>query len=691
MIAGSADSSKSASMYNKVIVAGASAGSQQRSSSPTAHADPTTRNRSSASTRDARVCFQQQSTVATGPSIGQCSTVRQDGSVFGWSMEAASSRTRSALENSAREVAKVNTDPQAASTAAKRQPHLSGAEREEISPNLLLRTDTRGSRLGAAGALAISVPHIVDLDSSFDDEVTDLSEEDQRLRYFEAMDLSLERRFSDVVQLYTSDELDSDDDGDFHERLITPGAVDTPSAWLVRTPQGTTAKRHSALSPRPSDATEPFPSYPSIPSPRGHETPRMRVSANHKTSPQSLSFHAQHQLERGASISTTTPPPDPEACPTFHLQLTADIPDMVAHSARGSQGSPLLEAVPTNISGKRNQYTPTADQEEYTRAQVERRKNTASSKIPDKPTREPPLSPHGLGIVCIDSDPRKKGRPETGRPTLARSSTEPVLAYSQSHPRSTTDDRSENRYISRQPSPTAEAGANKNASSTSSHFDSPVDTIDISVYTSTTSLPPLPSSARRASIVLPPNAIKVMANPLKDREIVANGDNDGQITRQEASRGTLASHSSQYEYRQINSDSVASSPSRSRSQRTRRSALHPGHPYALQAEFFASTAPEGIVSSEPSHKQELMTDVKYDFASAKNKHWPPHLNVQLSDEPVRMPAPHSGPTKYSRPRLPPRHHTDTVLASSSYRRDSTVPPPAPKLPWHRMFDGPFLS
>lgn len=87
-------------------------------------------------------------------------------------------------------------------------------------------------------------PFIVDLDSGLDDQTpiaalqkpsdSDMEEEERRIRYFEAMDVSLDRRLSDVIQLQSEEDLDSDDD-DNHERLITPGTLVEPDAWPMET------------------------------------------------------------------------------------------------------------------------------------------------------------------------------------------------------------------------------------------------------------------------------------------------------------------------------------------------------------------------------------------------------------------------------------------------------------------------
>jgi hypothetical protein len=689
MIASPAGPSKCSSMRSAVVGRGKSNSSRQSSSSPTAEA--LLRNCPPISTGHVQVYPGPQATAATEPSpFGRWSEIVQDSAPFDWSTKAGASRGQSPLDMSARKVDKVKTEPHISSKTANDQQKLS--DRRESGP----RADER---------FTISGRHIVDLDSSSDDESQNLAlsglnlaEEEQRIRYFEAMNLSLERRFSDVVQLYPSVELDSDDDGDFHERLITPGTLETPDAWLAKTPHGTMEKKPCSPSPGITKMAKPRPPHSSASSPRELETlRRMRISVNHSTSPVKLTSNPHPRLERVAFMRKEFSPPDMKDRPTSQVQSTASvIPDTVTYRATVQQGSPLLEGVPMDIARKRDQQTSNVNQEKHRRAQEEELVKPISSTILDQANQAPLLSPRGLGIVCIDSDTRQRGYFEARRPTLARSTTEPALTCSQRHPLPITDNGSITLRIPRQPHTRDEAAADRNAAATSSDVDSASGKIDTSVYTSTTSLPPLPSSARRVSIVLPPNAIKVLTNPFspKDRQTLAGEVPDEQsrvVKRQEASLESDVSHSSQYEYRRMDSDSVDYSPSRSHSLRTRRAALHPGHPYALQAECFASTLPEGMVSFGPSYKQELSTKHRGDHMSTNSTHWPPHLNAQLSDEPLPMPASQSRPPKCSRPRLPPRHHTDTLLATSSYRRDSTVPPPAPKLPWHRMFDGPFLS
>lgn len=633
--------------------------SQQFSSHLTA--GPPWRNRASVPTRDVQVYSEQQSTPDNEQSpFGHWSGISEGDSAFDWSMEAGTSSAPCPLDKPAGQTDKVKAKLHTPGQTANTQPEVSVS---------------RESRPGEAGTLDLNVPNIVDLDSSLDDESQssaltglDLAEEERRIRYFKAMDLSLERRFSDVVQLYSSLELDSDDDGDFHERLITPGALEVPNAWLVRTPQDAVAKK---LPPPSSQSLSPSklePSSPAVSFSSGLATPRMPRPVNRTDTPQISTSDARPQTALVSSIRPISPKPDRKDLHTSRMQPAATgISDIQVHSARAPQRSPIMEDFPTNVFGRRYPHTSTTDQEEHARAQVLNSTDPASGEMPGEATRQPVLSPHGLGIVCIDRDTRSKGRFQTGRPTLARSSTEPALAYHQSYPHSTTSKQSNNQHISLQRSPTVEAGTNQDASLTPFDLNGSVGMIDISVYTTAISLPPLPKSARRPSIVLPPNAIKVTTNPFspKDREAIANGDTDRQIwarKKQEASRRSPASHSSQNEYPQITSKPVASSPSRSRSQRTRRFALHPGHPYAPQAECFASTLSEGLLMSEPSLKQDLSTRRREDWSPSIDKVWPPHLNNQPSDEPLQMPA--SGASKYSRPRMPHRHHTDTAGFSS---------------------------
>lgn len=107
---------------------------------------------------------------------------------------------------------------------------------------------------------------VVDLDSGFDAETliaalqapgeSEMEEEALRIRYFEAMDMSLDRRFSDVIQLQSEEDLDSDDD-DHYERLITPGTLVEPNAWPMRIqPTDFSIDGTSGESSRPSSGSD---------------------------------------------------------------------------------------------------------------------------------------------------------------------------------------------------------------------------------------------------------------------------------------------------------------------------------------------------------------------------------------------------------------------------------------------------
>ncbi|GHJ87198.1 hypothetical protein NliqN6_3600 [Naganishia liquefaciens] len=130
---------------------------------------------------------------------------------------------------------------------------LSSRDSQRQAGSSLPPTETGGWELSLSGKTLFGpatcfAPLIVNLDSGFDDEThmallhglehtsQEEEEEEQRIRYFRTMDLSLERRFSDVVQLEPDEDPDSDDD-DCQERLITPGTLAEPDAWLLKTPR----------------------------------------------------------------------------------------------------------------------------------------------------------------------------------------------------------------------------------------------------------------------------------------------------------------------------------------------------------------------------------------------------------------------------------------------------------------------
>lgn len=664
--------------------------------------------------RSSELC---SSTVTEFSAFGQWPAMAEGNSLPKWLLTAQNPRMRPALSLVSSKVEREDTERAVPGTGKTTGLLSSGEEGPEMASNLAVRIKRQGSGPSATEGLTATAPFIVNLDSRFDDESQsvsiigfDLTEEEQRMRYFEAMEHSLDRRFSDVVQLQPEVELDSDDEGEYHESLITPGTFAEPDDWLARTPRaGTWREVSSEPTSKRSETPDLSPLELSTCSPPECKTPQTQAPSTCKT-PKVLQQSSPNSRS-GKAVDLSSRSLAPKIIAPYDLPLLGSPRKGSSLEVSRSGFSVRAAASRTVNSGDSNARTVSVlEEDDFQRhASGHSHPHTlsletsyrdylpgkTSTAIPEKTMPQPLLSPRGLGIVCSNFDLRQTTASTAKRRSLTRSVTEPVLANQRGLPRSTYDIQEDARHASRQQNPIVEARSNKIPLTQSDHLNDAFGIIDIpAVCMPLTALPPLPTSARRASIILPPNAIKTLASPVSPPVIdcgLARNDHHGESAPTRVSQGTREAYTVISKPKKVDYSSTKSSHSPSRLQRNRRSALHPTHPYALEADSFASAFAESLTFSEPTQNQKHAVKHNGCYSLSSNKpSWPWDLTAQQLDERLQMPASQSQPKVPNRPRLHSRY-TDSLLASSSYRKDSYTAPSAPKLPWHRMFDGPFPS
>lgn len=308
----------------------------------------------------------------------------------------------------------------------------------------------------------------------------------------------------------------------------------------------------------------------------------------------------------------------------------------------------------------------------------------------------PLLSPRGLGILCHLPDTKRSISHRPERMALSRSISEPVaiIPLGTEYTSAVPSPQEGTLPIWHHSLPVEQAGARNHASALSHQSNAP-GMIDLTGCTPTTSPPPLPRSARRISTILPPRVFANQLSPsscqnLSENKISYYPQGSTSIDQLTVDAG-LEDSTIGCEPTEIDLAPMTTQLSRLRLQRTRRSALHPGHPYALEADSFASAFGQSMGGSETA--MVTVQSAQYENrCSLINISGPlAHVAAQRVKKSTQVPPPRPISEVPIRPGLHPRHHTDTLLASVAYRKDSFITPSAPKLPWHRIFDGPLPS